>query len=102
MPTNRPPLYLSPGPMPQPRPHRPAAQRRKSKEEREQARWDAKYAKAVTPAQRAAVDFDRVRAAIKDLERRDPQRAAAYWSELSGLLRRLRDVTCRDVTPKRR
>ena len=101
MPSDRPPLYPNPSPMPRPR-QRPAAARRKDKAEREQARWDAKYARAVTPAQRAAVDFDRVRAAIKDLERRDPQRAAAHWSELSAILRRLRDVTCRDVTPKRR
>ena len=101
MPTNRPPLYPPPGPMPTPR-HRPAPQRRTEKAEREQARWDAKYARAVTPAQRAAVDFDRVRAAIKDLERRDPQRAAAHWSELSAILRRLCDATRRDVAPKRR
>jgi hypothetical protein len=87
--------------MPSPR-HRPAAARRKSKEEREQARWDAKYAKAVTPAQRAAVDFDRVRAAIKDLERVDPQRADAHWHELSAILHRLHDATRRDVAPRRR
>lgn len=105
MPTNRPPLYPSPGPMPNPSPRprpRPAAQRRNDKTEREQARWDAKYAKAVTPAQRAAVDFDRVRAAIKDLERLDPQRAEAHWHELSAILRRLHDATRRDVAPKRR
>ena len=101
MPTSRPPLYPSPGPMPSPRP-RPAAKRRADKAEREQARWDAKYAKAVTTAQRAAVDFDRVRAAIKDLERLDPQRAEAHWHELSAILRRLHDATRRDVAPKRR
>jgi hypothetical protein len=101
MPSNRPPLYPNPGPMPTPR-ARPAAQRKKDKAEREQARWDAKYARAVTPAQRAAVDFDRVRAAIKDLERVDPNRADAHWHELSAILRRLCDATRRDVAPKRR
>lgn len=100
-PTNRPLLYPSPGPMPQPR-RRPAAQRRADKAEREQERWDAKYSRAVTPAQKAAVDFDRVRAAIKDLERIDPARAAARWSELSAILTRLCDATRRDVAPKRR
>lgn len=100
-PTNRPPLYPSPGPMPGPR-RRPAAQRRADKAEREAKRWAAKYAAAVTPAQRAAVDFDRLRATLKDLERIDPARAAARWAELSAILARLRDVTCRDVTPKRR
>lgn len=100
-PSSRPPLYPNPRPLPGPG-RRPAAQRRAEKAEREKARWDAKYARAVTPAQRAAVDFDRVRAAIKDLERNDPARADAYWAELSALLTRLRDVTCRDVTPRRR
>jgi hypothetical protein len=87
--------------MPQPR-RRPVAQRRAEKAEREQERWDAKYAKAVTPAQRAAVDFDRVRATIKDLERTDPARADAYWVELSRMLARLCDATRRDVAPRRR
>lgn len=100
-PTNRPPLYPNPGPMPAPR-RPPAAQRRADKAEREQARWDAKYSRAVTPAQRAAVDFDRLRAALKDLERTDPARAGAYWVELSRLLARLCDATRRDVAPKRR
>lgn len=101
MPTNRPPLYPTPGPMPEPR-RRSAAQRRKDKAERENARWEAKYSRAVTPAQRAAVDFDRARAAIKDLERIDPARAEIYWAELSAFFRRLCDATRRDVVPKRR
>lgn len=100
-PSNRPPPHPPPI-LPPGQGRRPAAERRADKAQREQKRWDAKYARAVTPAQRAAVDFDRVRAAIKDLERRDPQRAAALWNELSAVLARLRDVTCRDVTPRRR
>lgn len=101
MPTNRPPMYPMPGPMPQPR-LRPAAQRRADAAEREADRWAAKYAKAATPAQKAAVDFDRARAALKKLENIDPHRAAAYWAELSAFLDRLRNATQRDVAPKRR
>ena len=100
MPNNRPPSYPAPVPIPPQR--RPVAQRRADKAEREAERWAAKYAKAATPAQRAAVDFDRVRAAIRDLEKHDPQRAAAYWSELSAILGRLHDATRRDVAPRRR
>jgi hypothetical protein len=81
---------------------RPVAQRRAERAEREEARWQAKYAKAVTPAQRAAVDFDRVRAAIRDVERVDPERAVLLWAELSTLLQKLRAVSCRDGTPRRR
>jgi hypothetical protein len=105
-PSNRPRPHLTPVPSPAPPPpgraRVPVAARRADRAAREQERWDAKYARAVTPAQKAAVDFDRVRAAIKDLERRDPPRAAALWNELSAILTRLRDVSCRDVTPRRR
>jgi len=103
MPSNHPRPYPSnpPGPIPGPR-RRPAAQRRADRDEREAARWQAKYAKATTPAQTAAVDFDRVRAAIRDIEQTDPQRADALWAQLSAVLRNLRAVSCRDGTPRRR
>ena len=97
----RPHSFPPPAPVPAPR-RRPAAERRADKAEREAARWAAKYANAATPAQRAAVDFDRVRSAIRKLEDTDPTRATAYWSELSALLGRLRNATQRDVAPKRR
>ena len=93
--------FPPPTPLPAP-PRRPAAQRRADKAEREAARWAAKYANAATPAQRAAVDFDRVRSAIRKLEEIDPTRATAYWSELSAILGRLHDATRRDVAPRRR
>ena len=101
MPNNRPPLYPPPIPPPAPRRRSNASRRRADAAERENERWAAKYAKAVTPAQKAAVDFDRVRAAIRDLERRDPARAAAYWLELSAILGRLCDATRRDATRRR-
>ena len=100
-PTDRPRPYPSPGPYQPPR-RRPAAQRRADRDEREAARWAAKYANAATPAQTAAVDFDRVRAAIRDVARVDQQRADALWAQLSAVLRNWRDVTCRDVTPRGR
>ena len=100
-PSNRPHLYPVPVPPPG-QGRRPAAERRADKAARETERWDAKYAKAVTPAQKAAVDFDRLRAALKDLERRDPQQAAAYWSQLSAILTRLRNATQRNVAPRGR
>lgn len=76
------------------------AARPAEKAAREEKRWAARYAAARTPAQVAAVDFDRLRAVIKDLARRDPAAADRRWAELSALLAKLRDVTSRDVRPR--
>ena len=70
------PLRPTPGPIPRPR-RRPAAQRRADRAERDEARWDASYAKAVTPAQLAAVDFDRVRSAQEPRAHRPGARGPA-------------------------
>jgi hypothetical protein len=100
-PNDRPRPYPAPGPGQPPR-RRPAGQRRADRAEREEARWAAKYANATTPGRVAAVDFDRVRAAIRDIEDLDPQLAAARWAELSAVLRKLHDATRRDVARRRR
>jgi hypothetical protein len=101
MPSNHPRPYPSnqSGPIPG---RRPAAQRRADRAERDEQHWAARYAEAVTPAQVAAVDFDRLRSTLKKLEHTDPQLAARYWAELSSLLRKLRHATQRNVAPRRR
>ena len=103
MPSNHPrPYPPNPtGPIPGPR-RRPVAERRTDRAERDEQHWAARYAEARTPAQVAAVDFDRVRSELKKLQDTDPELAARLWSELSGLLRRLRHATQRNVAPRRR
>lgn len=84
----------------------PVAERRAARAERDEQRWAAKYAKAVTPAALAGVEFDRVRAALTQLAKRDPDAADRAWRDLFALLqnaRKSRAVSSRHGTgPTRR
>lgn len=56
--------------------------------------WAAKYAAAATPADVAALEFDRTRAAIGDLP---PRQAEKAWKRLAEVMARHRDTI--EVTP---
>jgi hypothetical protein len=79
----------------------PVAERRAARRARDEQRWAARYAKATTAAQLAAVEFDRLRAALRDLAKRDPQAAEAAWNDVYALLAKIREsraVTTRHGT----
>lgn len=64
----------------------PVAQRRADRAAAHRRRWAARYARAATPSQRAAVDWDRLRAALADLAKQDPAAAERAWLSVASLL----------------
>lgn len=79
----------------------PVAERRAARQERDEQHWASRYAKATSPAALAGVEFDRLRAALTRLERRDPAAAEKAWRDLFALLqaaRKSRAVTTRHGT----
>jgi len=79
----------------------PVAERRAARAERDEQHWAAKYAQARTPAALAGVEFDRLRAALIKLGKRDPDAAERAWRDLFALLqstRKSRAVTTRHGT----
>jgi hypothetical protein len=82
-----------------------AADRRAARELRLERHWAVKYAAAKTPGQLAEVEFDRVRASLTRLAKRDPDAARRAWNDLFALLKGVREsraVTARHGTGQAR
>jgi hypothetical protein len=69
----------------------PVAERRAARKARDEQRWATRYAAAATPAALAGVEFDRLRAALTKLGKRDPAAAERVWRDLFALLRSTRE-----------
>jgi hypothetical protein len=71
---------------------RPAGQTWRQRVEQNRGRHvAARYARAHTGAERAAVEFDRARRALRRLEKRDPAAAQVGWEALGEVLARFAD-----------